>query len=241
MTQSRPRGCVQAITSSWFQTCSSRIALSCINEVIKVLWQRFWLDLWTKQVVSARACAHQFLPYYSSRIKLIDMGAVQAVFCLNPVQIDTLFIGVGGQEWGWGGGQFGLEAQNLHVTVRKYCFTLPDIIKLILEGGQNFPSGTPHSPPSPIVPICIPIGSFRPQKLEYIIYRITTWHSKVWRTTPPYCAINKQFWIWYNDTELCSLKPFLFSFNFRTIIDSNRSRAFVLQLWHCCPISWAKT
>jgi len=38
----------------------------------KVLWQRFWLDLCTKQVVSARACANQFLPYYSSRIGLIE-------------------------------------------------------------------------------------------------------------------------------------------------------------------------
>ena len=28
----------------------------------KVLWQRFWLDLCTKQVVSARACTYHFLP-----------------------------------------------------------------------------------------------------------------------------------------------------------------------------------
>ena len=33
-----------------------------------VLWQRFWLGSCTKQVVSARACAYQFLPYNSSGI-----------------------------------------------------------------------------------------------------------------------------------------------------------------------------
>ena len=29
----------------------------------KVLWQRFWLNLCAKQVISARACANQILPY----------------------------------------------------------------------------------------------------------------------------------------------------------------------------------
>ena len=37
--------------------------------------------------------------------------------CLHSEQIDTRFISVGGQEGGWGGGHFGLEAQTLHVTV----------------------------------------------------------------------------------------------------------------------------
>jgi len=69
-----------------------------------VLWQRFWLDLCTKQVVSARACANQFLPYNSPGIKLIDMRAVQADSCLNSEKIDTLFISVGGQEGDLGGG-----------------------------------------------------------------------------------------------------------------------------------------
>jgi hypothetical protein len=32
----------------------------------KVLWQRFWLDLCSKRVVSARACTYQSLPYSSS-------------------------------------------------------------------------------------------------------------------------------------------------------------------------------
>ena len=60
------------ISSNSFPTCS-RIALCtiCMNEVKKVLWQRFWLDLSTEQVISARACAYQFLPYNSSGIKLI--------------------------------------------------------------------------------------------------------------------------------------------------------------------------
>ena len=62
----------------------------------KVLWQRFWLNLCTKQVASARACTYQFLPYYSSGIKLFGKGTVQADSCLHSEQIDTLFISVGG-------------------------------------------------------------------------------------------------------------------------------------------------
>ena len=67
-------------------------------------------------MVSAKACANQFLPYSSSGIALFGMRTVQAGSCLNSEQIDTLFISVGGQEKGFGGGgPFGPEAQNLHV------------------------------------------------------------------------------------------------------------------------------
>jgi hypothetical protein len=69
-----------------------------------VLWQRFWLDLCTKEVVSARACANQFLPNSSLGIALFGMRTVQADSCLNSEQIDTLLISVGGQEGGLGGG-----------------------------------------------------------------------------------------------------------------------------------------
>ena len=72
-----------------------------------MLRQRFWLDLCTKQVVSARACANQFLPCSSSGIAFFGMRTVQADSCLNSEQIGTLFNGVGGQEKGfWGGGVF---------------------------------------------------------------------------------------------------------------------------------------
>ena len=64
----------------------------------KVLWQRFWLDLCTKQVVSARACAYLLLPYSSSGNTLFGKTTMQADSCLNSEQIDTLFISVGGQE-----------------------------------------------------------------------------------------------------------------------------------------------
>ena len=102
----------------------------------KVLWQRFWLDLCTKQVVSARACANQFLPCSSSGIALIGMIIVQADSCLNSEQIDTLFISVGGQEGGLGrgGGYFGPEAQNLHVTVMDF-FTKSELHVLCLYQG----------------------------------------------------------------------------------------------------------
>ena len=63
-------------------------------------WQKFWLDLCTKQVVSARARANQFLPCSSSGIAIFGMRTVQADSCLNSDQIDTLFISVGGQEGG---------------------------------------------------------------------------------------------------------------------------------------------
>ena len=73
-------------------------------------------------MVSARACANQFLPYNSSSgIALFGMRTVQAEGCLNFKQIDTLFISVKGQEGGLGGGgHFGPETQNLHVTVMNF-------------------------------------------------------------------------------------------------------------------------
>jgi hypothetical protein len=85
------------------------------------------LDFCTKQVVSARAYANQFLSYNSLRIKIIDMRTLQAYSCLNSEQIDTHFNSVGGQERGvWGvGGHFGPEAKNLHVTVRNCFFQEP--------------------------------------------------------------------------------------------------------------------
>ena len=78
-----------------------------------MLRQWFWLDLCTKQVVDARACANQFLPHNFSCIKLIDTRTVQADSCLNSEQIDTLFINVWGQEGGLGGGAFWVGGPKL--------------------------------------------------------------------------------------------------------------------------------
>jgi len=72
-----------------------------------VLWQIFSLDLCTKQGVSARACANQYLTYSSSGVAIFGMRTVQADSCLISEQIDTLFISVGGQEGGLGGGVLG--------------------------------------------------------------------------------------------------------------------------------------
>ena len=55
-------------------------------------------------MVSARACANQSLPCRSSGIALFGMRTVQIDSCLNDEQIGTLFISVGGQEGGLGGG-----------------------------------------------------------------------------------------------------------------------------------------
>ena len=60
------------------------------------------------------------------------METVWADTCLNYEQIDTLFISVGGQEGGLGGGPFGSEAKNLHVTVRKFYLTPPGIVQNII-------------------------------------------------------------------------------------------------------------
>ena len=91
-----------------------------------MLWQRFWLELCTKQVVNARAFAYQVLPFNSSGIYLSGMGIVQADSCLNCEQIHTLFNSLWGLEGGPGGvdGYFWPEAHNLHVTVRHF-FTPP--------------------------------------------------------------------------------------------------------------------
>jgi len=63
----------------------------------------------------------------SSGIALFGMRTVQADSCLNSEPIDFLFIIVGGQEGGFGGGHFGPKAQNLHVTV----------INILCRGGRR--------------------------------------------------------------------------------------------------------
>jgi len=109
MSPSRPQGCVQ----EKYQHLNPNLQLThCIMHELhdcskKVLWQKFRLDLCTKQVVSARACANQFKPSGSSSIALFDlfgMKTVQADSCLMPEQIDTLFISVGGGRGVGGGG-----------------------------------------------------------------------------------------------------------------------------------------
>ena len=45
-----------------------------------------------------------FFPCNSSGIATFGMRTVQADSCLSSEKIDTLFISVGGQEGGWGGG-----------------------------------------------------------------------------------------------------------------------------------------
>ena len=55
-------------------------------------------------MVSARACAYQFLPHNSSGFNLLRKIPVQADGCLHYEQIYTLVISVGGQEGKWGKG-----------------------------------------------------------------------------------------------------------------------------------------
>jgi hypothetical protein len=66
--------------------------------------QGFWLDFCTKQVVSARACAYQVLPYNSSGITLFGKKTVQADSCFDSEEIGTLLISVEGKKGGFGGG-----------------------------------------------------------------------------------------------------------------------------------------
>ena len=73
---------------------------------VKNALQKFWLDLCTKQVVSGRACANQFLPYSSSGIALFGMRTVQADSCSNSEQIDTLLLVWGFSNGVLGGGSF---------------------------------------------------------------------------------------------------------------------------------------
>jgi len=72
----------------------------------KILWQRFWPDLCTKQVVSARACENHCLPYSSSGIASFGVRTVQADSCFNSEQIDTLFISVEVRKGVLGDGSF---------------------------------------------------------------------------------------------------------------------------------------
>jgi len=68
MPPSRSRGCAQA---NYQQLIPNLHFAYFIKHKLhewskKVLLQMFWLELCTKQVISARACAYQFLPYNSS-------------------------------------------------------------------------------------------------------------------------------------------------------------------------------
>jgi len=73
---------------------------------------------------------NHFLPCSSSVIALFGMRTVQADSCFNSEQIDTLFISMGGQEWGLGGeGYFGPEAQILHMTVIMFCLRGPFFVQ----------------------------------------------------------------------------------------------------------------
>ena len=117
MSPSRPRGCVQA---NYQQLISNVQYTYCITHKLhywstNVLWQRCWLDLCTKQVVSARACTYHFLPYNSSGINLFGKRTVQTDSCKFSEQIDTLFISVGCQEWRFGGGGTLGRRPKLHV------------------------------------------------------------------------------------------------------------------------------
>jgi len=116
------------ITSNSFQTCRLRIALciSCLIEVKKCFGKGFgWICALHRWSVKERAQT-SFLSYSLSGIALSGIRTVQAHSCLNSEQIDTLFISVGGQEgvFRGGGGYFRSEAQNLHVTVMIFFFTL---------------------------------------------------------------------------------------------------------------------
>ena len=130
MSPSRPRGCVQA---NYHQSIPNLQFTHCIKHRLhdwskKVLWQRlktFWLDLCTKQVVSARACANQCLPYRSSGIALFGMRTVQADSCLHSKQIDTLFVSVGGQEGGWGGRVILGRRPRIYTVCQVFFFTPP--------------------------------------------------------------------------------------------------------------------
>ena len=91
-----------------------------------MLWQSFWLDLCTKEVVSARVCANLFLPNSSSGIALFGMRTVQADSCSNSEQIETLFISGGGQEGGWGGGgAFWAGGPEFTRACQDFILTLP--------------------------------------------------------------------------------------------------------------------
>jgi hypothetical protein len=72
----------------------------------KKLWQGFWPDLCTKQVVSARAYENHCLPYSSSGIASFGVRTVQADSCSNYEQIDTLFFSVEVRKGVLGNGSF---------------------------------------------------------------------------------------------------------------------------------------
>jgi len=79
--------------------------------------------LCTKQVVSARACAYQFLPYNSSRNCYPEMISRQTNARLISAQNDTLFYLCRGSGRGVGG-HFGPEAQNLDMPVYVFFSSL---------------------------------------------------------------------------------------------------------------------
>jgi len=92
-----------------------------------MLWQRFWLDLCTKQVVSARACACQFLPYSSSGVKSSGKISVQTDSCLNSDQFYTLFISVVVSKGGLVGGAFLTGGPKYTNDCQEFYFLTPPL------------------------------------------------------------------------------------------------------------------
>ena len=131
MPPSRPRGYVRQITSNWFQTCSSRIALwiNCMIEGKKCFGRVFgWicaLKRWSVQeCVQTCFCptARQVLHYLAW--ELCRQIAAPILSRLTPF---LLVWGSGRGLGGGGGGHFGPEAQNLYVHVRIFFFPPPDL------------------------------------------------------------------------------------------------------------------
>jgi hypothetical protein len=108
MPPSRPQGCVQAncqqlITNLQFTYC----IIQKLHELSKqVLWQRFWLDLCTKQVVSARACAYQ--SQLGSPKSSFSLACQEVFSSLLPAPIgQPVSLAAAGAAAGAGGGRAG--------------------------------------------------------------------------------------------------------------------------------------
>jgi hypothetical protein len=73
-------------------------------------------------MVSARACAHQSLPYNSSSINVFGKKTVQADSCLHSEQIDTLLLVWGYQKGVLGvlGGAFRTGGQNSDLCQERF-------------------------------------------------------------------------------------------------------------------------
>jgi len=130
-------GVFRQITSNRFQTCTLRIALciSCMIKINKCFGKGFgWICALNRWSVQERAQT-SFCPIARQILHYLAWELYRQIAAWYLSIMTPFYLLWGVRKGGWGGGHFGPEAQNLHVTAGG-CFFFTYITK---KGYQSAP------------------------------------------------------------------------------------------------------